>query len=152
MTACVVYAGGMMYFVVRPEGPRSEKRPDAVPPVRDRMVTAEYDLSEFAKLHTGPSSWSAEPERDDPRRNDIVRLVENVDDEDDLAIIDEREAYVMSLVGPEAKVADVLDLAGMPASEIFAILGSLVSRGLLTLERHSGLTPVAREVKPASSR
>ena len=132
-----------MYFVVRPEGPRSDARPDPLPRVRDRMVTAEYDLSEFARLHTGPSSWSAEPERDDPRRNDIVRLVDNVDDDEDLAIVDEREAYVLSLVGPEAKVADVLDLAGMPASEIFAILGSLVTRGVITLERHSGMTPVA---------
>lgn len=139
-----------MYFVVRPEGPHRDNRHEAVPPVRDRMITAEYDLSEFARLHTGPSSWSAEPERDDPRRNDIVRLVDDVDDDDDLAIVDEREAYVLSLVGPEAKVADVLDLAGMPASEIFAILGSLVTRGVLTLERHSGLTPAAREVTPAS--
>ena len=140
----------MMYFVVRPEGPRSDSRPNPLQPARDRMVTAEYDLSEFARLHTGPSSWSAEPERDDPRRNDIVRLVDNEDEEEDLALIDEREAYVLSLVGPEAKVADVLDLAGMPAAEIFAILGSLVARGVLSLERHSGLTPVAREVKAAS--
>jgi hypothetical protein len=106
------------------------------------MDTAEYDLSEFARLHTGPSSWSAEPERDDPRRNDIVRLAETPDDEEDLALVDEREAYVLSLVGPEASVADVLDLAGMPPAEIFAILGSLVARGVLTLERHSGHTPV----------
>ena len=120
--------------------------------MRDRMDTAEYDLSEFARLHTGPSSWSAEPERDDPRRNDIVRLSDQEADEDDLALVDEREAYVLSLVGPEARVADVLDLAGMPPSEIFAILGSLVARGVLTLERHSGHTPIAgvREVKPAS--
>ena len=142
----------MMYFVVRPEGARSESRPTP-PPVRDRMVTAEYDLSEFARLHTGPSSWSAEPERDDPRRHDIVRLVESPEDDEDLAIVDEREAYVLSLVGPEASVADVLDLAGMPASEIFAILGSLVSRGVLSLERHSGQTPIAsaREVTSASA-
>jgi hypothetical protein len=139
----------MMYFVVRPEGARSESRP-ALPPVRDRMVTAEYDLSEFARLHTGPSSWSAEPERDDPRRNDIVRLVESPEDDEDLALVDEREAYVLSLVGPEARVADVLDLAGMPAAEIFAILGSLVGRGVLTLERHSGHTPITHEVRPAS--
>lgn len=141
-----------MYFVVRPEGPRSNARPNPVaelkapPPVRDRMVTAEYDLSEFARLHTGPSSWSAEPERDDPRRNDVVRLAESPEDDEDLALIDEREAYVLSLVGAEASVADVLDLAGMPAAEIFAILGSLVSRGVLTLERHSGHTPAARAV------
>ena len=59
---------------------------------------------------------------------------------------------MLSLVGPEATVADVLDLAGMPAAEIFAILGSLVARGVLTLERHSGHTPIAsaREVKTAS--
>jgi hypothetical protein len=146
----------MMYFVVRPEGAAlresrgSGPELNAPPRVRDRMVTAEYDLSEFARLHTGPSSWSAEPERDDPRRNDVVRLADNIDDDEDLAIVDEREAYVLSLVGPEAKVADVLDLAGMPASEIFAILGSLVTRGVLSLERHSGQTPIAREVTPAS--
>jgi hypothetical protein len=142
----------MMYFVVRPDGARSESRPDALalPPVRDRMVTAEYDLSEFARLHTGPSSWSAEPERDDPRRNDIVRVADDQGDEEDLALVDEREAYVLSLVGPEARVADVLDLAGMPASEIFAILGSLVTRGVVTLERCSERTPAAREVTPAS--
>jgi hypothetical protein len=141
----------MMYFVVRPEGARSDSRPN-VPPVRDRMVTAEYDLSEFARLHTGPSSWSAEPERDDPRRNDIVRLVDSPEDDEDLALVDEREAYVLSLVGPEARVADVLDLAGMPAAEIFAILGSLVARGVLTLERHSGQTPIAPNAQGLATR
>lgn len=125
----------MMYFVVRPEG-RSSIEPSAPPPprVRDRMDTAEYDLSEFARLHTGPSSWSAEPEVDDPRRHDIVRLVEDRDEED-ASIVDDREVYVLSLVAPEATVADVLDLAGMPASEVFAILGSLVARGLITMSK-----------------
>lgn len=126
-----------MYFVVRPEGALHESRPDPVLPVRDRMVTAEYDLSEFARLHTGPSSWSAEPEQDDPRRHDIVRLVDDRDEDEEAALVDDREAYVLSLVAPEATVADVLDMAGMPASEIFAILGSLVQRGVVQLIKPS---------------
>lgn len=132
-----------MYFVVRPDGARSDSRPDsdlslkAPPPVRDRMVTAEYDLSEFARLHTGPSSWSAEPEQDDPRRGDIVRLVDDREEDEDAALVDDREAYVLSLVAPEATVADVLDMAGMPAAEIFAILGSLVQRGVVQLVKQA---------------
>ena len=141
----------MMYFVVRPEGPRSEKRPEPLHPVRDRMVTAEYDLSEFARLHTGPSSWSAEPELDDPRRHDLVEIIEDRDEEEESAIVDDREAYVLSLVAPQATVADVLDMAGMPPSEIFAILGSLVQRGIVRLSK-STPTPSTRiaVVKPAS--
>lgn len=128
-----------MYFVVRPEGARNESRPESLaerkapPPVRDRMITAEYDLSEFARLHTGPSSWSAEMERDDPRRHDVVKIVDDRDEDEDAALVDEREAYVLSLIAPEASVADVLDLAGMPSSEVFAILGSLVQRGVVAL-------------------
>lgn len=123
----------MMYFVVRPDGALRESRPDPLPRVRDRMITAEYDLSEFARLHTGPSSWSAEPEQDDPRRSDIVKLVPDREEDEEAALVDDREAYVLSLVAPEATVADVLDMAGMPPAEIFAILGSLVQRGVVQL-------------------
>lgn len=122
-----------MYFVVRPEG--RSNAPSPLPPARDRMDTAEYDLSEFARLHTGPSSWSAEPEQDDPRRHDVVQIVDNRDEDEDAALIDDREAYVLSLIAPEATVADVLDLAGMPSSEIFAILGSLAQRGIVKLAK-----------------
>lgn len=130
-----------MYFVVRPEGRstiENGQQSAPPPPVRDRMITAEYDLSEFAKLHTGPSSWSAEPEVDDPRRHDVVRINDARDEDEEAALIDDRDAYVLSLVAPEATVADVLDMAGMPASEVFAILGSLAQRGIVNL------------VKPAS--
>lgn len=122
----------MEYFVVRPEAP---------PPTRDRMPTAEYDLSEFAWLHTGPSSWSAEPELDDPRRNEIVALADVVGD-DDASVIDDREAYVLSLVAPRATIADVIDMAGMPASEVLAVLASLAMRGIITVERD--VTPASR--------
>jgi hypothetical protein len=146
MRGRVVYVEHMMYFVVRPEsrasGPSSEPT-SPLPRVRDRMVTVEYDLSEFARLHTGPSSWSAEPESDDPRRSDIVRIVDDREEDEDAALIDDREVYVLSLVAPEATVADVLDMAGMPASEVFAILGSLASRGIVTLAK-SAVTPASR--------
>lgn len=125
----------MMYFVVRPERPKNEVGHElkAPPPVRDRMITAEYDLSEFARLHTGPSSWSAEPEIDDPRRHDLVQIVQDREEDEEAALVDDREAYVLSLIAPQATVADVLDMAGMPSSEIFAILGSLVQRGVVKL-------------------
>lgn len=134
-----------MYFVVRPGGRSSIEQQQqqqasaealqSLPPVRDRMITAEYDLSEFAKLHTGPSSWSAEPEQDDPRRHDIVRINDAREEDEDASLIDDSEAYVLSLVAPEATVADVLDMAGMPPSEVFAILDSLVQRGIVLLTK-----------------
>ena len=125
----------MMYFVVRPEG--AESAAAKLPPARDRMPTMPYDLSEFARLHTGPSSWSAEPEHDDPRRSDVVRVVDELEQDEEAEVVDDREAFVLSLVTPKATVADVLDLAGLPISEVLAILANLSERGMVTLERSS---------------
>lgn len=127
-----------MYFVARPEGAESGNLPH--PPVRDRMPTIPYDLSEYAWLHTGPSSWSAEPEVDDPRRQDVVHLVDDADE--DAFVLDDVEAYVLSLVAPKATVADVIDLAGIPTSEVLAVLAKLTDRGVVVLERAA--TPASR--------
>jgi hypothetical protein len=131
----------MEYFVVRPsEGQRAASATSSAPfsmrteRVRDRFPTAEYDLSEYAWLHTGPSSWSAEPELDDPRRSERVRVVEQVDDED-AAMVDEREAFILSLVSPTSTVADMLDMSGLPISDVLAILASLSDRGVIELVR-----------------
>lgn len=116
-----------MYFVVRPEDAASGASP--LPPVRDRLPTIPYDLTEYARLHTGPSSWSAELERDDPRRADVLELVDDADD--DAFVLDDVEAYVVSLVAPKATVADVLDLAGLPSSEVLQVLAKLEGRGIV---------------------
>lgn len=116
-----------MYFVAHPEGAGSGA--PALPPVRDRMPTIPYDLSEYARLHTGPSSWSAELERDDPRRADVLELVD--DAEDDAFVLDDVEAYVVSLVAPKASVADVLDLAGLPSAEVLEVVARLEDRGIV---------------------
>jgi len=120
-----------MYFVVRPEV--AESVTAKLPPARERMPTSPYDLSEFARLHTGPSSWSAEPEHDDPRRSDVVRVAEPVDEDGD--VVDAQEALVLSLVTPQATVSDVLEMAGLPMAEVLAILANLSERGMVTLER-----------------
>ena len=120
-----------MYFVAHPEGAESGKNPH--PPVRDRMPTIPYDLSEYAWLHTGPASWSAEPEVDDPRRQDVVHLADDADE--DAFVLDDVEAYVLSLVAPKATVADVIDLAGILTSEVLAVLAKLTDRGVVVLER-----------------
>ncbi len=126
-----------MYFVARPEG--AESGASALPPVRDRMPTIPYDLTEYAWLHTGPASWSAEPDRGDPRRQDVVYLVDDADD--DAFVLDDVEAYVLSLVAPQATVADVVDLAGIPTSEVLTVLAKLTDRGVVRLER---ATPASR--------
>jgi len=126
----------MEYFVVgqRATSAASSPAPGSSTRVRDRFPTAEYDLSEYAWLHTGPSSWSAEPEADDPRRSERVRVVDQVD-EDDAAMVDEREAFVLSLVTPTSTVADMLDMSGLPISDVLAILASLSDRGVIELVR-----------------
>lgn len=127
-----VYPRAMVYFVAHPEGPGG--RAATLSPPRERMQTIPYDLAEYAWLHTGPTSWSAEPEHDDPRRSQTVYLVDDAEG-DDGAAIDEREAYVLSLVAPQATIADVIDMAGMPASEVLSVLAGLAMRGMVSVDR-----------------
>jgi hypothetical protein len=50
----------MLHHHARPNLDSNTQQRDAAP-ARDRMPTLPYDLSEYAWLHTGPASWTAEP-------------------------------------------------------------------------------------------
>jgi hypothetical protein len=50
----------MLHHDARPNLDSNTQQRDAAP-ARDRMPTLPYDLSEYAWLHTGPASWTAEP-------------------------------------------------------------------------------------------
>ena len=47
-------------FVSRPDAKvANTTEPYEPPPMRDRLPTMVFDLSEYARIHTGPLSWSA---------------------------------------------------------------------------------------------
>jgi hypothetical protein len=99
-----------------------------LPPPRDRMPTMEFDLSEYAQLHTGPASWSAR--NDEVGHYDVPRVVADAAEVDD-----HREAFVLSLVDGTSNVGELLAIAGLPAVDVLAAVAALHARGVITLER-----------------
>lgn len=149
----MLHANAAWAAPVRSEG-------DVESSARDRLPTLPYDLAEFAWLHTGPSSWSAEDEPDvgdaevddetpldeietalliDLWHSDVLRLARRVAAR--AARLDHREAFVLSLVDGQSTVAEILDVAGLPVAEVFAILCELCARGLVTPDQSRRMQP-----------
>jgi hypothetical protein len=127
----------------------------SLPPPRPELPTLPYDLSEYARVHTGPSSWSAisngvewaddaelaeialanavSGQLIDVRGSDVPRVVVSPE-ECEVSSLDHREGFILSLLDGASDVETVLDIAGMPVAEALALLCDLCARGLVTLE------------------
>jgi hypothetical protein len=129
--------------------------------MRAELPTLPCDLSEFARAHTGPESWSAlsdEPEStlfvaadalaitdDDTfdnvvagpllevRRSDVPHIVA-APPGSEAGLLDHREGFILSLLDGHSDLETVLDIAGMPHDEALAVLCGLCARGLVTLK------------------
>jgi hypothetical protein len=111
------------------------------PPVRDRLPTIPHDLSEYARLETGPSAEAS----DDPLRAMTAGPLVDVWPTDipcvtgsavqHVAGLDHREAFVLSLLDGESTLASMLDAIDLPGAEVLAIVCDLCARGVVTLDR-----------------
>ncbi len=127
--------------------PNSQRK---APNARHRCPTSPYDLSEYARLHTGPASWSAREDEDlqppevEPIDDEISDLLCELWQSDvpriattshQLATVDHREAFVLSLIDGESNVETLLEIADLPQGDVLGILCDLCDRGVVTLDR-----------------
>jgi hypothetical protein len=114
--------------------------------MREEMPTLVYDLSEFARIHTGPFSWSDETPIEDEsfddmvsgpfigvRRSDIPRVAISLENYDGPAL-DHRESFVLALLDGCSTVERLVDAAGLPEAETLAALCELCARGVIAFE------------------
>ncbi|MBX3188528.1 MAG: hypothetical protein KF819_16045 [Labilithrix sp.] len=123
---------------------------------RDRMATLPHDLSEYARVQTGPASWSAHPHAEelsawaledhvDPALVRTTALLVDISPTDvphvavphaDVAqLVSHREAFVVASINGEATLETMLDIVGLPSGELLAIICSLCARGIVALDR-----------------
>jgi hypothetical protein len=125
--------------------------------------TLPYDLREYAVLHTGPESWTAEraakalpesqrgpgitpvpadvlAELDEPlegeptlRSGDVPQVAISSDEIREHAL-DHREGYVLSLIDGVSNVEALCDITGLPKEETLRVLAELCDRGVLTMD------------------
>jgi len=119
---------------------------EGLPPMRDRLPTLPFDLSEYARETCGPESWSnyeaADPTFDEEemvsgpllamRRSDVPRVALSTEEciEEGL---DHRAGFILSLLDGCSNVETVLDVAGLPEQETLEVLCDLCARGIVTL-------------------
>lgn len=120
---------------------------------RDRIPTVPHDLSELARLATGPLS-SREVERLFARLVDVhddslaartaaVLAAVSPADVPRLALpadraamlVDHREAFVLACIDGASSLEDVLEVVGLPTSDVLDIVCGLAARGIVALER-----------------
>jgi hypothetical protein len=107
----------------------------ALPPARERIPTNPFDLSEYAFLGALPDGddeleFTAGPLLDVGPK-DIPRLAGPLSQ---LDAHDPRETFLLSRIDGKATVDVVLDIAGMPRDEAFAMLCDLMARGLVAFD------------------
>ncbi|MDB4937277.1 MAG: hypothetical protein JWP87_4249 [Labilithrix sp.] len=121
---------------------------------RDRFATSPHDLSDYAREHTGPTSWSAHPdadalstwalaEHDDPycaRTTDLLSSISPLDVphitvryQDAAQVVGHREAFVMASIDGRSTCEKLVDMIDLPPGDVLAILCSLCARGLVVL-------------------
>jgi hypothetical protein len=113
--------------------------------MRDQMPTLPYDLSEFARIHTGPFSWSDEDPIDDDtfddmvsgpfigvRRSDIPRVAISLEAYE--GQLGHREGFVLALLDGCSTVEHLVDVAGLPEADTLAALCELCARGVIAFE------------------
>ncbi len=114
--------------------------------MRDQMPTLPYDLSEFARIHTGPFSWSDEAPFDDApfdemvsgpfigvQRSDIPRVAISLQAYDGPPL-GHREGFILALLDGCSTVERLVDESGLPESETIAALCELCARGVIAFE------------------
>jgi hypothetical protein len=124
------------------------------PAMRDRLPTLPFDLSEYARVNTGPDSWSAQSNSvlgqvhadafdavveeiaSGPlvgiHGSDVPRAAVCVAEPEEADLSDE-EAFVFGLIDGRSCVEDLLAIAGMPPSEVLAAFCSLCARGMVRM-------------------
>lgn len=115
--------------------------------MRDEMPTLLCDLSEFARVHTGPFSWTDDAPFDDEPLDEIVSgpliglmptdipRVAVSTEECMRHAIDHREGFVLSLLDGCSNVETLVDIAGLPEPETLGVLCELCARGLIVFVR-----------------
>ena len=114
--------------------------------MREEMPTLPYDLSEFARVQTGPFSWTDEaPFEDEPfeemiagpligvRRSDIPRVAISLAAYEGQAL-GHREGFVLSLLDGCSTVEHLVEQAGLPEAETLTALCELCARGVIAFE------------------
>jgi hypothetical protein len=108
-----------------------------VPPPRDQLPTLPYDLSEYARVHTGPDAEIF----DDVCSGTMLRVgygrvprvaVTRADLE--ACALDHREGFILSLLDGTSSVEAILDVAGMPEGEALLVLGELYELGIVAFD------------------
>jgi hypothetical protein len=133
---------------------------NAVPSFRDRLPTLPHDLSEYARVQTGPSSWSAHPDvevlsawaleaHDDPMRSlatDLFLDISPTDvphlaatSEEVARLVTHREAFVAATIDGASSLETMLDSVDLPTGEVLAIICNLCARGIVVLDRSQRL-------------
>jgi hypothetical protein len=125
-------------------------------PMRDRLPTLPYDLTEYARESTGPASYSAHPQADllaawaldghvDPSFARATDLLVDITPEDvpfvpraaeDLAqLVSHREAFVIASIDGQSTLDALAFTVDLPAGEVLAIICNLCARGIIDLDR-----------------
>lgn len=126
------------------------------PARRDRLPTLPHDLSEYARVATGPSSWSADRDpaalaawalesHDDPMCAATTELFVDISPTDVphvampsgevSLLVSHREAFVVASVDGASTLEMMLDTVDLPPGEVLAIICNLCVRGILVLDR-----------------
>jgi len=120
---------------------------------RDRLPTLPFDLSEYARVQTGPASWSARVDDgaleawasdDDGVASRTTALLAAIGPTDVPRVVaapsgtaqhvSHREAFVIASVDGQSNVDALVDLVDLPAGEVLAIVCSLAARGILAVD------------------
>ena len=123
---------------------------DDLPPMRQERPTLPFDLSEYARVHTGPRSWTADPrEACAPTLlpNDVPQVAIAARDYDEHAL-GHKEGFVLSHVDGASTVDELCEVTGLCREETLAVLNGLHDRGVVTVEAE----PLASSWRRARSR
>ncbi len=125
-------------------------------PLRDRLPTLPFDLTEYARESTGPASYSAHPQADllaawaldghiDPTFARATDLLVDISPDDvpfvrikaeELAsLVNHREAFVAASIDGQSTLDALAYTVDLPAGEVLAILCNLCARGIVELDR-----------------
>lgn len=144
----------------------------AAPPMRHYLPTLPCDLTEYARIHTGPSSWSAhaddlrdvltEPDAmctfldDEPlssvidgplmgvRRSDVPRATCAASYVE--PVLDDRERRALSLVDGSSSLGEILGQAELAEADVLAALCNLTLRGVVEFtSRHGSVRELEAE-------
>ena len=125
-------------------------------PLRHRMPTLPHDLTEYARVLTGPTSYSAHPQAEllsawalddhvDPTFATTTDLLVEISPTDvprvllaadEIAhLVSHREAFVVASIDGESTLDTIPDNVDLPRGEVLAIICNLCARGILALDR-----------------